>query len=154
MLRDELRKQITDALKSGDSTRVSTLRLLANALHNEEIAKHGQLTPEDEIAVVKRQLKQREEAVEALRQAQGKLTTASSADLESRADKEGQEAEILKEYLPEQMSVEQIGELVDQVVKELETKEFGQVMGEVMKRVGGKADGKLVAAEVKSKLGN
>lgn len=144
MLKDKLQQQITDALKGGDQIRVSTLRLLANALHNEQIAKQAELSEDDEIAIVKRQLKQREEAAEAYQ----------SADRPESAEKERREAEILKEFLPEQMGEQQIRELVNQVIGELGTQEFGRIIGEVMKRAGGKADGKVVAEQVKQKLGN
>lgn len=143
MLKDGLQKQINEALKAGDAVRVSTLRLLHNALHNEEIAKQAPLTEDDEVVIVKRQLKQREEAIEAYQK----------AERAESAEKEKKEAVILKEFLPEQMSEEQIGEVVDQVIGELGTQEFGRVMGEVMKRAGGKADGKIVAQQVKQVIG-
>lgn len=150
MLKDELSKQIIESLKSGNSVRVSTLRLLANALHNEEIAKRSllsnskqdKLTEDDEVAIVKRQLKQREEAVEAY---------AKAGRAES-AEKEKAEGEILKEFLPEQMSEEQVGELIDKVISESVNREFGSVMKEVMSRAKGKADGKLASELVRVKL--
>lgn len=142
MLKDELAKQIIESLKSGNSVRVSTLRLLANALHNEEIAKQAQLSADDEVVIIKRQLKQREEAIEAY----------EKAGRRESAEKERAEGEILKEFLPEQMSEEQVGELIDKVISESVNREFGSVMKEVMSRAKGKADGKLASELVKVKL--
>ncbi|OGY09603.1 MAG: hypothetical protein A2700_01110 [Candidatus Blackburnbacteria bacterium RIFCSPHIGHO2_01_FULL_44_64] len=152
MLKNNLQKQAQDAMRSGDSVRVSTLRLLSSALHNEEIAKQRDLTEEEEVAIIRRQIKQRQEAIEALRFAQDKLTSSSSADLVMRVEKEGQEAEILKKLLPEQMGEAELNEIVNNVVGELGVSEFGRVMGEVMKRVGGKADGKVVVEIVQKRL--
>lgn len=155
MIKDELTTRINDALKAGDDIRVSTLRLLSNALHNEEIAKQKELSEEEELQIVRRQLKQRDEAIEALRQAQGKLTSASQEDLEARLKKEAQEAEILKEFLPAQMVTEELEKIVEQVISEVGAsgpQDFGKVMGQVMARVKGQADGNKVAEVVKQKL--
>ena len=59
MITDTINQQINEALKRGDSLRLSTLRLLSNALHNEEIAKQKKLTEEEELAVVRREAKER-----------------------------------------------------------------------------------------------
>lgn len=155
MIKDRITQELQEALKKGDALRVSTFRLLSNALHNEEIAKQEELAEEEETGVVRRQLKQREEAVEALRQAQGKLTSSSKADIEARIEKERKEAEILKEFLPAQMSEEELGGLVDRLIGELGASsqaDFGKVMGAVMTRVAGRADGKIVAQVVQQKL--
>lgn len=155
MIQENLVKQVQEAMKAGDELRVSTLRLLSNALHNEEIDKRRELTGEEELAVVRRQIKQREEAVEALRQAQSKLTSSSEADLKVRIGQETKEAEILKEFLPPVMSEQEVTQVVDEVISQVgQQAGFGGIMGQVMGRVGGKADGKLVAEIVKSKLGS
>ncbi|MDO8503479.1 MAG: GatB/YqeY domain-containing protein [bacterium] len=145
MITDTLNEQIKEALKKGDNIRVSTLRLLSNALHNEWIAKQKDLTEEDENAVLRRQAKQREEAIEAYDK--GGRTEA--------AEKERQELAILKEFLPAQMSQEELIKIVDQVILEVKpagSQDFGRVMGAVMGKVAGKADGKAVAEAVRRKL--
>lgn len=144
MLKDEVSKQAKAALKAGDSLRVSTLRLLYNALHNEEINKQRELSDDEETAVVKRQLKQREEAIGAYKK----------AGREESAEKERHEAEILKAFLPEQMSELEVRELVDRVIKEAENRDFGTVMKLVMEEVKGRADGKVVSGIVRAKLSN
>lgn len=155
MLKDRITQDLKEALKKGDALRVSTLRLLSNSIHNEEIAKQRELIEEEESTVVRRELKRREEALEALRQAQGKLTSSSEADLEARIEKEKKEAGILKEFLPAQMSEEELNGLVDQLISELGASgpaDFGKVMGAAVARVKGQADGKAVAEAVRKKL--
>ena len=142
MIKDSLQKQVAQALKSGDSVRVSTLRLLYSALHNEQIDKMRPLIDEEEMHIVRRQIKQRGEAEEAY----------SKAGRVELADKEKQEALILKEFLPEEMSEEAIGEIVDKIVGETGGGEFGRVMGAVMKEVGGRASGNVVSKIVSEKL--
>lgn len=152
MISEKLTDQIQEAMKAGDQLRVSTLRLLSNALHNEEIDKRRKLTGEEELVVVRRELARREEAVEALRQAQGKLTSSSEADLKLRIGQETKEAEILKEFLPEQMGESELSDLVNKVIEESDSKDFGRIMGEIMKRVAGKADGRLISEIVRKRL--
>lgn len=155
MIQDTLQEKIKDALKSRDAVRVSTLRLLLSALKYEAINKMHDLSEGEELVIVRRQLKQREEAIAALRQAQGKPTSPNESTLETRIAQERQEAEILKEYLPAQMSEEEIGELVDRVIGEMGTvtqADFGKVMQAAVACVAGRADGKTVSQVVKSKL--
>lgn len=145
MIADTLPEQTKDALKKGDAVRVSTLRLLSNSIHNEEIAKQKGLTEEEEIAVVRRELKRREEAIEAY----------EKGGRPESAEKEKKEAGILKEFLPKQMSEEELSGLVDQLISELGASsqaDFGKVMGAVVAKIKGQADGKTVAEIVRQKL--
>lgn len=153
MISDQLTAQINDALKAGDDIRVSTLRLLSNALHNEEIAKQKELTEDEELQIVRRQVKQREEAIEAY----------TKGGRPEAAAKEKQEAEILKEFLlaspaggPAQMVDEELGKIVEQTISESGAsgmQDFGRVMGAVMGKVKGQADGRIVGEIVKKRLG-
>lgn len=145
MITKTLSEQIKEALKKGDSVRVSTLRLLSSALHNEEIAKQKELAEEEELTVVRRELKRREEAVEAYKK----------GGRPESAEKEKKEAEILKEFLPAQMSEEELIKIVEQVISQTSAsgpQDFGKVMGAVVARVKGKADGKTVVQIVRQKL--
>ncbi len=145
MLRTKLQEQTVTAMKAGETAKVSTLRLLSNALHNEEIAKQRELTEEEEIAILKRQLKQREEAVEAYE----KAGRADSAELEKA------EAELIKTYLPAQMGQAEVEVAVAETISELSPVsqgDFGRVMQAVMVKLKGQADGKVVSDAVRSKL--
>lgn len=145
MITKTLSEQIKEALKKGDSVRVSTLRLLSGALHNEEIAKQKELTEEEDLTVVRRELKRREEAAEAY----------EKGGRPESAEKEKQEAEILKEFLPVQMSSEELDKIVEETIAQVGAagpQDFGKVMGAVVARVKGQADGKAVAEAVRKKL--
>lgn len=140
-----IKKDLDQALKKKDSLAVSVLRLLLAEIHNQEIEKQKELTDEDVLEVIRREVKKRKEAVEAYQKGNRK-------DL---AEKEGTELKILNTYLPQQLSDEELKKIVASVVDEVGAKEptdFGQVMGAAMGRVKGQADGAKVATLVKEKL--
>ncbi len=147
MIADTINQEIARALKSGDRTKVSTLRLLSSALNYERIAKGRDLTEEEEILVVKKEVKKRKEAIEIY----DKVGESERADLERK------ELSILEEFLPKQISDEELEKIIDDVILYFRENKldlnFGMVMKEVMKKVLGKADGKKVSEIVKSKLG-
>ena len=139
---DEMRA----AMKSAERTRVATLKLLMTAIKNAEVEKRGELTDDESIGVVSREVKRREEAAAEFRK----------GGREDRAKVEEEEAAILREWLPEQLSESEIESLVDQAVAEAgatSPSEMGKVMGLLMPKVKGKADGKFVSDLVKRKLG-
>ncbi len=128
------------AMKAGERDRVGALRLVAHALQQE--AKHGE---GDEIAALQRERKKRLEAAEAFRK-------GGSAD---RAAAEEAESELIEAYLPEQLTDEELGELVSAAIDEAgasEPSEMGKVMSLVMPRVQGRADGKRVSGAVRDRL--
>jgi len=127
-------------MKSGERDRVAALRLLANALQQE--AKVG---GDDEVGVLQRERKKRLEAAEAFRK----------GGSEDRAAAEEAESELIEGYLPEQLSDEELGELVSSAIEEAgatEAREMGKVMSLVMPRVQGRADGKRVSGAVRERL--
>ena len=129
-----------EAMKAGERHRVGALRLVASALQQD--AKEGD---GDETAVLQRERKRRLEAAEAYRD-------GGNAE---RAAGEEAEAELIAAYLPEQLSDEELGGIVDEAVAEsgaTEIKQMGQVMGLVMPKVEGRADGKRVSEAVRSRL--
>lgn len=128
------------ALKAGDRERVGTLRLVASEL--QKAAKGGDT---DEVAVLQRERKRRLESAEAYRE-------AGRDDL---ADAEEREAALIDEYLPEQLSDDELRAIVGDVVAETgasSPKEMGRVMSAAMPKVKGRADGKRVSAIVKELL--
>lgn len=127
-------------MKSGERDRVAALRLLANALQQE--AKVG---GDDEVGVLQRERKKRLEAAEAFRK----------GGSEDRAAAEEAESELIEGYLPEQLSDQELGELVSSAIEEAgatEAREMGKVMSLVMPRVQGRADGKRVSGAVRERL--
>ena len=128
------------AMKAGERDRVGALRLIASALQHE-----AKLGTEDEIGVLQRERKKRLEAAEAFRK----------GGSEDRAAAEEAESELIEAYLPEQLSDEELGELVGAAIEEAgasEPREMGKVMSLVMPRVQGRADGKRVSGAVRERL--
>ena len=142
MLLEKIQKDLTEALKAKKEVAVSTLRLLLSEIHNQEIEKQSELNDEDVMAVIRKGVKQRQEAIEAYEK-------GSRQDL---ADKEKQELEILSNYLPQEMSSEELEKITKEVIDEKGasgTGDFGRVMGVVMGKVKGRIDGAKVAEAVK-----
>lgn len=155
MIADSINKQISDALKSKDEVQLSTLRMLSSAFNYERIAKQHELSFDEEQVVVRKEAKKRQDAIDSLALALGKLTSASPEILQQRLDREKKELEILKKFLPQDLSEDDLVKLVDQAVGETgasDLKDMGRVIGVVMGKVKGRADGKKVADLVKSKL--
>lgn len=145
MITDTINSQIHKALKKKDEIRVSTLKLLLSALHNAKIEKMDKLNKEEEIEVVKKEAKRRKDAIEAY----------EKVEREDRVKKEKKELEILEEFLPEQMSDEELDKLVVEAIKKVKASsmaDMGKIMGAVMPKVKGMADGGRVSGMVKKKL--
>ena len=138
---EKVKSDTASALKSGDKDRVQALRLITNEL--QKAAKES--SDGDETAVLQRERKRRLEAVQV-------YVDAGRDDL---ASGERREAEIIEEYMPEQLSDEELHAIVGDAVAEsgaTSPKEIGKVMSLVMPKVQGRADGKRVSAAVREKL--
>jgi uncharacterized protein YqeY len=144
-LADKIRQDTKAAMKERDRGRVGALRMLGAALKNGEIEAGRPLTEEEEQIILRRQLKQREESAEAFR----------GAGREEQAASESAEAEIVREYLPEQVSPEELERIVDEAMQETGAtgmKDMGVVMGRAIAIAGGRAGGREIAALVRSRL--
>ncbi len=144
-LLNKIEEDFKIALKSGDKSRISVLRLLKSALKNKEIEFMRPLNDDDCIAVISSQIKQRKDSIE-------QYGKAGRLDL---AEAERKELEILMSYLPEQLSPEEIDDIIRATIKELSAKglqDMGKVMKAVMPRLKGMADGKFVNQRVKEIL--
>lgn len=149
---DKIQTDLIEALKAREELRVSVLRLLIAELKNQKISKMRELTDEDFVEVVRHEIKGRKESIEAYQK-------GGRQDL---VDKETAELKILEEYMPEQMSVEELKKIVEATVAEVGVaglpagkagmKDFGKVMGAVMGKVKGKTDGNAVSAVVRQVL--
>jgi uncharacterized protein YqeY len=134
-----------EAMKSRERPRVEALRMLSAALKNAEIEKGTPLIESEEREILRRQLKQREESVEAFRK----------AGREEAARAEEAEAEIVRHYLPIPLSDEELAEIVDEAVRETgasSMKDMGAVMGWATAIAGGRADNRKLAALVRERL--
>jgi uncharacterized protein YqeY len=146
----ELRAGLQDAaraaLKSGDTVRLSTLRLLLAAVHNEEIKVRKELGAEEIQKVISTLSKQHSEAIELYRK-------GGRDDL---ARKEEAELEILQAYLPPPLTEQQVQTLIREAIAEIGAtgaQDLGKVMKQVMPKVSGRADGKRVNELAKALLG-
>ena len=142
-LKDKIKKESVAALKNGDSRKVEVLRFLVSLLDKKELRLPlGKMTGADEVTVLRRELKNKQEA-------RGMFAKAGRKDLVSEVD---DEIVIVKKYLPVQMGEVDVEKIVDEVMKRVEDKNFGKIMGQVMAKVGADADGSLVARIVKAKI--
>jgi uncharacterized protein YqeY len=149
-LKDRLRADLTSAIKARDELRSSTLRMVLTAITNAEVAgkEARELTDDDVLGVLTSEGKKRREAAEAFEQA-GRTEQAA---------KERAEFEVLADYLPEQLDAEQIAALVTEAIDATGARDegmraMGKVMGALQPKVKGRADGGVVAAEVRKQLG-
>ena len=146
----KINEELVTSMKSkeeGSGLRTSTLRMIKSAIKNAEIAKRGkgEITEEDITGVLSTMVKQRKESVE-------QYLKANRNDL---AEKENKEIEIIQKYLPEQLSAEEVDEIIRATIQEAGitgAKDMGRLMKELMPKVKGKADGKLVSQRVKEIL--
>ena len=144
-LAERISQDMRAAMKERDKGRVGALRMLGAALKNGEIEAGRPLTEEEEQVVLRRQLKQREESAEAFRK----------AGREERAASESAEAEIVREYLPEPLSADELEQIVDEALRETGAtgiKDMGAVMGRAMALAEGRAEGRELAALVRGRL--
>jgi uncharacterized protein YqeY len=148
-MKQRLHDDMTAALKARDEIRKSTLRMALTAVTKAEVAgkEARELSDAEVLDVLGAEAKKRRESVTAYRE-------AGRAEL---ADKEQAEADILAEYLPEQLTAEEIAALVTETIAETGAAELGprgigKVMGALQPKVKGKADGGAVSAEVKRQL--
>ena len=149
VLKDRLRADLTTSIKARDEVRSSTLRMVLTSITNAEVAgkESRELTDEDVLGVLTSESKKRREAAEAF----------AEADRTEQAAKERAEAAVIAEYLPEQMSEDEVEALVTATIDELGVRAdgpraMGRVMGTLTPKTKGRADGGVVAAAVRRQL--
>ncbi len=145
-LADRIQADMTAAMKSREELRLSTLRLVRSALQYARVQKRADLTDDDVVSVLSREAKQRRESAEEFRK-------GGRPEL---AEREEAEARIIVEYLPQQLTEAEIGELVREALDATgatTAKDMGKVMGWLSPKVKGRADGRLVSEQVRQALG-
>ena len=139
---EQVQADVRTAMNAGEPERAAALRMIVDSLQQD-----AKLGKGDEIAVLQRERKKRLEAAEAYQEAGRTEQTAA----------ERFEAELIEAYLPQQLSDEELTELVAAAIEETgasEQRQMGQVMSALMPKVGGQADGKRISAAVREKLGS
>jgi hypothetical protein len=137
---EHIRDDAREAMKAGDRARSSALRMIQDVLQQD-----AKLGKGDEVAVLQRERKKRLEAAEAY----------AEAGRTEQAESESFEAELIANYLPAQLSDEELDAMVAEAISETgaeSPKQMGQVMGLLKGRVAGRADGKRVSTAVKEQL--
>jgi uncharacterized protein YqeY len=145
-LTQRIESAMRDAMRARDEQRTQTLRMAMAAAHNQRIARGRDLSDEEVIEVLTRQVKQRRESIAMYR----------DAGREERAAAEEAEAAILAEFLPQQLSEDEIEAVVRQAIAETgatSPSDLGRVMGRVSPQTKGRADGRLVSDIVRRHLG-
>ncbi|MBZ9569337.1 GatB/YqeY domain-containing protein [Patescibacteria group bacterium] len=174
-LKEKIQEDFKKILKEKKEIEISTLRMLNAAILNREkekryklskekpdlkekdLEKESQLIDEETIEVIFSEVKKRKEAIvefEKGKRLQPPLHPTRKKHISDLVEKEKKEMEILKKYLPELLSEEEIKKLAKEVIEKFGAKDFGRVMGQLMPKVKGKAEGGTVSKVVKELLGS
>ncbi|MCA9517370.1 MAG: GatB/YqeY domain-containing protein [Myxococcales bacterium] len=144
-LEDRLKDDMKAAMKARDGVRLDTVRLLLADVKNRMIEKMGPLSPEEELALLSKQAKQRVEAAEAFHKGgREELAKAEEAQLE-----------VIRAYLPEQLGDDEVKAIVAEVIAAVGAagmKDMGRVMGALMPKIKGKYDGQAARGFVEAAL--
>ena len=144
-IKAKLQQDLKDAMKAKDVFKRETIRFLMSALKQVEVDERRELSDDDIFKIIQKSVKQREDAAKQYREAE-------RPDL---YEKEEKEAELLKSYLPKQLSEEELKAVVTEVIADTgasDMKDMGRVIKAVMAKVGSTADGKSVSNVVKALL--
>ena len=146
-LNDRIMNDLKEAMKSKDSFKLSVIRMVKGAIQLEKINKKRDLNDEEVIDVISKQIKLRKDSI-------NEFEKAGRNDL---ADTTKKEVEVLNEYMPEQLSSEEVNKIIDEAfakVNPTSQKDMGLIMKEVTPKVKGKADMGEVSKIIKEKLSN
>lgn len=144
MIKEQIQSQLKEAMKARDSVKLETLRFLLSELKYAEIALQHELTEEEELQVLSKEVKKRTDAVQLFNDSgRDQLVTEEEAKLV-----------FIRSFLPAQLSAQELEVIVDDVIADVPDHSFGSVMKEVVARTKGRADGKTISSLVKAKLGN
>ena len=144
-LKDLIKTQVTSSMKDGDKFRTTVLRMILAEIQKIEIEEKSDLNELQITSILEKMIKQRNDAISQFEQAKR----------QELADKEKKEIEIIKEFLPEQMSDDEVSELVSKIISEVgaqDMKDMGKVMGSIKPLIAGKADAGVVSQLVKKAL--
>ncbi|MDJ0751749.1 MAG: GatB/YqeY domain-containing protein [Woeseiaceae bacterium] len=144
-LKDQITQDMKSAMKAGDKDRLKVVRLVLAAIKQVEVDKRVELDDAGVLSVLEKMVKQRRDSVDAFEKG-GRM------DL---ADIERAEIAVLQDYLPEQLSADELAALVDEVIAATgasSMKDMGKVMGQIKSKAAGRADMGAVSAAVKARL--
>lgn len=141
----QLTEDMKVAMKAKDKETLSVIRMVKSALSNEQIQLGHDLTPDEEMTVLSREMKQRVE----------EMASYQEANRDDLVQNIQQQIDVLNKYMPKQLSESEVEDIVKATISEVgatSKADMGKVMGALMPKVKGKADGKLVSQKVQSLL--
>lgn len=144
-MRERILNDLKESMKNQDKEKLAVIRMVKGAIQLEEINKKRELSDDEIIAVISKQIKTRKESIV-------EFEKANREDLISQTKKE---IEILNEYMPEQLSDEEINKILDaafELIKPQAQSDMGKIMKEITPKLSGKADMSTVSKLVKEKL--
>lgn len=144
-LKQKLQEDLKTSMKNKDTLRKSVITLIRSSIKQVEVDKRIELNDDDVIDIISKQLKQRNDTLE-------QFLDAGREDL---VEETRSEIEVLKEYLPQQLSEEELNEIVKQTISEVgatSMKDMGKIMSVIKPKTKGRADGKLINKLVKENL--
>ena len=142
---NQIKEDIKTSLRAGDRLKVSTLRMLVAAVQQKEIDTRKDVSEDEVILIIQKQVQQRDEAA----------TQFKEANRQDLFEKESEEAEILKKYLPEKLSQEETNQIIEEIINSIgatSVKDMGQVMSQLKEKAAGKIDMKIASNTVREKL--
>lgn len=144
---ERLNSDMKEAMKAKDSFSLSVIRMAKGAIQLEAINKKKELSDDDMVSVISKQIKMRKDSIE-------EFEKGNRKDL---IEQNLKEIEILNKYMPEQLSNEEINKIIDEafeLIKPTSMKDMGKIMGEINPKIKGKADMSYVSSTIKEKLNN
>ncbi len=144
-IKERLKSDLKDAMKNKDSFTRDTIRFLNSAIKQVEVDERRELSDDDIYKIIQKSIKQREDSAKQYKE----------AGRDELYEKEIKEAELLLSYMPKQLSIDEIKEIVSSIISDLKAegmKDMGRVMKEASQKIGLSADGKSISMVVKDLL--
>lgn len=144
-MRNQILEDLKNAMKNQDKEKLSVIRMVKGAIQMSELNKKHELSDEEVIDVITKEIKSRKDSINEFQK----------GDRKDLIEKTQSEIDILSEYLPKQLSEDELNTIIDKVFSEIKpesSKDMGKIMKELKPKVNGKADMSLVSKIVKEKL--
>ena len=144
-IKEQLKRDLKEAMLKKDSFKRDTIRFLNSAIKQIEVDERRELSDDDIVKIIQKSIKQREDAAKQYK----------DANRDDLYEKEIKEANILKEYLPKQLEIDEIKEIVSDIINETganSLKDMGNIMKIATQKIGTRSDGKTISSVVKELL--
>lgn len=146
-MRERILEDLKKAMKEQNKKVLSVIRMVKGAIQNEELNKKAELTDDEVINVISKQIKTRKESI----------VEYKKGNREDLIEKTQEEIEILNKYMPEQLNNDEIYKIVDNAIEEIKPtgiKDMGKIMSIINPKLRGRADMSMVSSIIKEKLNN